>query len=84
MSAPPHIVVIIADQLRRDALGCYGNRMVDTAAIDSLARRGTRFDHCYATQPVCAPARASILTGLYPQRHGVITNGNYHAPLPSV
>ena len=75
MSAPPHIVVIIADQLRRDALGCYGNRMVDTAAIDSLARRGTRFDHCYATQPVCAPARASILTGLYPQRHGVTTNG---------
>jgi arylsulfatase len=75
MSGPPNIIVIIADQLRRDALGCFGNTMVDTAAIDSLARRGTRFDNCYATQPVCAPARASILTGLYPQRHGVITNG---------
>lgn len=75
MKGPPHIVVIIADQLRRDALGCYGNSMVDTSAIDSLARRGVRFDNCYTTQPVCAPARASILTGLYPQQHGVITNG---------
>ena len=52
-----------------------GTAIVDTPAIDSLARRGIRFDNCYATQPVCAPARASILTGLYPQRHGVITNG---------
>jgi arylsulfatase A-like enzyme len=75
MSRSPHIVVFIADQLRRDALGCYGNTVVDTPAIDSLAVRGTRFDNCYVTQPVCAPARASILTGLYPQHHGVTTNG---------
>ena len=62
---PPNVLVILADQLRRDALGTYGDPNIATPAIDALARRGVRFQHACATSPICVPFRFSFMTGLH-------------------
>lgn len=64
-----NVLIIFSDQLRADALGCYGNRAVDTPALDGLAAAGTVYDSAYTPCPVCVPARSSLITGLEPQ-HG--------------
>lgn len=69
-----NIVLIMTDQLRKDALGCYGNTICKTPNIDKLCKSGRRFDNTYTVAPVCSPARASMMTGLYPHRHGVMLN----------
>lgn len=66
---PGNILIIFSDQMRSDSLGCYGNRLVDTPAIDRLATAGAVFDSAYTPSPVCVPARSSFITGLEPQ-HG--------------
>ena len=71
----PNILFITADQLRADALGCYGNPVIDTPNIDALAAGGVRFARMFAAYPVCAPNRASIVTGRYPSVHRLRTNG---------
>lgn len=68
---PPNIVLVLFDWARRDAVGAYGEKPVITPNIDRLARRGVRFDNAYTTATLCSPARASLLTGLYPHAHGV-------------
>ena len=70
----PNIVLFLTDQLRRDALGCYGNEICQTPNLDQLAEEGVRFDQAYTTSPVCSPARASLMSGLYPHNHGVMLN----------
>ena len=70
----PNIILFMTDQLRQDALGCYGNRICQTPNLDRLAAEGATFDSAYTTSPVCSPARASLLTGLYPHNHGVMIN----------
>ncbi len=74
MSGRPNIVLFLVDQLRRDALGCYGNTICRTPNLDRLAAEGVLFDHAFTTSPVCSPARASLLSGLYPHNHGVMIN----------
>lgn len=59
----PNIVFITTDQMRDDFMGCAGNEVVQTIAMDHLARRGIRFEKAFSGQPVCIPARASIMTG---------------------
>lgn len=66
MAEQPNIIMILCDELRADALSCYGNPIVQTPNIDRLAAAGTRFSQCFVTQPTCTPSRASILTGCYP------------------
>ena len=61
----PNIVLILADDLGYGDLGCYGQRLFDTPNIDRLAADGMRFTQHYAGAPVCAPARACLLTGLH-------------------
>ena len=68
---PPNIVLILFDWARRDAVGAYGEKPVITPNIDRLARQGVRFDNAYTTAVLCSPARASLITGLYPHAHGV-------------
>ena len=70
----PNIILFMTDQLRQDALGCYGNEICRTPNLDRLAGAGTVFDSAYTTSPVCSPARASLLSGLYPHNHGVLLN----------
>ena len=70
----PNILLITWDELRRDALSFYGNRVVSTPNIDALAASGTVYDNCYTPSPLCLPARSSILTGLYPHNSKAYSN----------
>lgn len=58
-----NVIWIIADTLRRDHLGCYGNREIHTPSLDALACRSVRFDHHYIASFPTMPARADYLTG---------------------
>jgi arylsulfatase A-like enzyme len=61
----PNIVLIVADDLGRGDLGAYGQRFIRTPNLDRMAREGLRFTDAYAPSPVCAPSRASFMTGLH-------------------
>jgi arylsulfatase A-like enzyme len=70
----PHIILITCDELRADALSCYGNRVISTPSLDALAARGTRFQRAYTNSPWCLPSRCSLATGLFPHRNGSYSN----------
>jgi N-acetylglucosamine-6-sulfatase len=70
----PNIIVIVIDDLRWDELGVAGHPYLETPHIDELARQGAWFTHAFHAVPLCSPNRASILTGQYPSRHGIIDN----------
>jgi choline-sulfatase len=75
----PNLLSILTDDQGYWALGCYGNEEIRTPNLDRLARTGIRFDDFFCASPVCSPARASILTGRIPSRHGIhdwIRKGN--------
>ncbi|KAB7623321.1 sulfatase [Alkalilimnicola sp. S0819] len=80
MSAQPNFILFMTDQQRADHLGCYGNTVLRTPHIDSLAASGTRYNRSYVTNPVCMPNRSSLMTGRMPTAHGVRANG---IPLPT-
>lgn len=65
----PNILIFMPDQLRADAVGCYGG-FAKTPNIDALAARGTRFTQAFAQNSVCSPSRVSIFTGWYPHVRG--------------
>ncbi|UCC76171.1 MAG: sulfatase-like hydrolase/transferase [Anaerolineales bacterium] len=69
------ILWICTDQQRWDTLGCYGNEYVRTPNLDRLAESGVVFDQCYCQNPVCAPSRASFLTGRYSRTTRCRQNG---------
>jgi len=75
MSQAPNFLFIITDQQRADHLGCYGNPIVRTPHIDSLARAGFRAERFHVATPICMPNRASLMTGRMPSVHGVRHNG---------
>ncbi|MCF6332218.1 MAG: sulfatase [Draconibacterium sp.] len=68
----PNIVFILADDLGWADLPCYGNTFNEAPNLDKLANSGIRFMNAYAACPVCSPTRASIQSGQYPARVGVI------------
>ena len=63
-------VLFLPDQLRADALACYGNPVTTTPHFDRLATEGVRFDQCHTQAVLCTPARCSLLTGWYPHVNG--------------
>lgn len=65
----PNILLIMLDDVGREALGCYGGESYPTPNIDKLAAEGMRFEHVYSA-PVCHPSRVCLLTGQYPFRLG--------------
>lgn len=71
-SQKPNVVLIISDQHKLEATGAYGSDLAITPNIDALAKTGVIFNHCYTPAPVCAPARASLITGMYPYANGAI------------
>ena len=71
----PHIILIMADQHRGDALGCMGNPVVISPNIDKLSEEGTLFCNGYSSTPSSTPARAGLLTGMSPWRHGMLGYG---------
>jgi arylsulfatase A-like enzyme len=74
--SPPNIVFIMADDHAAQAIGCYGSRLNQTSHIDRIAREGVRFDNCFCTNGICAPSRATILTGKYSHLNGVRDNAH--------
>ncbi|MGE4338341.1 MAG: choline-sulfatase [Pigmentiphaga sp.] len=76
MSRSPNIVLIMADQLTAGALRAYGNPVCRTPHLDRLAARGSVFTQAYCNFPVCAPSRASLLTGQLASRLGVYDNAS--------
>src|ERR671918_619285 len=70
----PNLVVILVDDLRFDETGASGHPYMKTPHIDRIAREGARFVNAFHTTPLCSPNRASILTGQYASRHGIIDN----------
>ena len=69
----PDIVLILTDDHAAHAVGAYGSVVNTTPRIDEIADAGWRLDHCYATNALCTPSRASILTGTYSHVNGVTT-----------
>ena len=65
MPDSPNVLLILVDQLSAESLGLYGNPVLETPALESLADRGVLFEHPYCNYPACAPSRASMLTGRY-------------------
>lgn len=64
----PNVLFISVDDMRPQ-LGCYGYDLMVTPNMDALAASGTRFDRAFCNLPVCGPSRASVMTGLRPNRH---------------
>lgn len=71
----PNLLFIITDQQRFDALSIAGNQVLQTPNLDRLAKQGAWFKNAYTQCAVCAPARATILTGCTVENHGILTNG---------
>ncbi|MEM8768371.1 MAG: sulfatase-like hydrolase/transferase, partial [Pseudomonadota bacterium] len=70
----PNILFVFADQHRHDALGCAGNKQIETPNIDALAASGVRFENAWCQSPICQPSRAALITGRYPHELGVMRN----------
>lgn len=71
----PDVILITIDTLRADHVGCYGDKDVQTPALDGLAEEGLRFTNAFTPSPITNTSHTSILTGLYPSSHGVTDFG---------
>lgn len=71
---PANLLIFMADQHSRKALGCYGHPLVRTPNLDALAERGARFANAYTNSPLCVPARACFATGRYVHQTGYWDN----------
>ena len=69
--SPENVFLISLDQLQADRLHCYGNPRGTSPNIDRLAEQGVRFSHYFTVAPWTAPSYSSVMTSLYPSRHGV-------------
>ncbi|MDN5852667.1 MAG: sulfatase-like hydrolase/transferase, partial [Actinomycetia bacterium] len=69
----PNIVFILTDDHAAHSISAYGSVVNTTPRIDEIAENGVRFDNCFATNSLCAPSRASLLTGTYSHVNGVST-----------
>lgn len=73
--ARSNVLFFITDDQAQSALSCYGNSILKTPHMDRIGEEGVRFNQAFVTNSLCAPSRASFLTGLYSHSHGVTTNG---------
>lgn len=73
-SVQPNVLIILADDLGYGDLSCYGQKEYETPNIDKLANEGIKFTDFYVPTPYCAPSRATLLTGRFPLKHGLIRN----------
>lgn len=75
----PNLLFLWTDEQRADTLAPYGNHRFKVPVLNKLAAGSIVFDRCYDTQPVCTPARSSVMTGLWPHTTGCVHN---NIPLP--
>ncbi len=71
-----NILLVTLDTTRADRLGCYGYEKASTAALDSLAAGGARFEHAVSSIPLTLPSHATLFSGLYPPEHGLHFNSS--------
>lgn len=79
----PNVLLVITDQQHAGMLSCAGNPWLKTPALDRLAASGIRFERAYSANPVCIPARVSMMTGHYPSRFGMRSNAQGREQLPA-
>ncbi len=83
----PNLIFILSDDMAQGDLGCYGQKLIQTPNLDRLAREGTRYTQAYCGTSVCAPSRASLITGLHSGHCPVRGNWEIHPegqlPLPA-
>ncbi len=85
MSEKLNVLFLITDAQRADHLGCTGNLIIKTPNLDRLANEGIRFTNHFCTNPICMPNRATLATGVYPNVHGVRSNGiNLRLTIPTI
>jgi arylsulfatase A len=78
-----NVILIVADDLGVNDVGCYNNKFIETPNIDALAKEGIQFKNAYAAAPLCSPTRASIITGCNPTRINLTEHlHGYAAPGP--
>ena len=77
-TAPPNILIFLADDVDWRDLGCYGNETIQTPVLDELATEGVLYWNAFLTTPQCSPSRISVLTGKYPHATGA---EDLHMPL---
>ncbi|WP_460306341.1 arylsulfatase [Actinocorallia aurea] len=82
VAGKPNFVIINADDLGWGQLGAYGQTKIQTPRLDQMANEGLRFTDAYAPAPVCAPSRASMLTGLHAGHNPVRRNPPKEGELP--
>lgn len=70
----PNILFIFSDQHAQAVAGCYGDKVVRTPNIDTLAAEGVRFNNAYCPSPICVPSRMSMLTARWPHKQECWTN----------
>ena len=70
----PNIIILMPDQMRADCIGASGNSFIKTPNIDKIAEEGILFENCFTVSPLCMPARASFISGLYPHNHKIWEN----------
>ena len=70
----PNMVIIISDDHAFQAISAYGNKLVQTPAIDRIANEGMLFKKAYVTNSICGPSRATIITGKYSHKNGFKDN----------
>ena len=80
----PNVLFVLTDDQRADAIGLGGSKYLKTPNIDRLGKEGVYFKNAFCTTSLCSPSRASILSGLYAHKHGVVNNfTEYPASLKS-
>ncbi len=77
-SSRPNVILIVADDMGYGDFGRFGDGSVRTPSLDRLSNEGVCFRQHYSASPICAPARAALLTGRYPHRTGAITQHEIH------
>ncbi len=75
-----NIILVVADDLGRNDLGCYGNTFIETPNLNALAKEGIKCTNGYAAAPLCSPSRASIITGNNPTRINLTEHLHGYAP----
>ncbi len=71
---PPNMIVMMTDDQRGDYMGNAGHPFIKTPNMDRIAREGVRFKNMFVTNSLCAPSRATLMTGLYSHANGVLDN----------
>ena len=83
IQAPYNVLFIAVDDLRTE-LNCYGAEHIKSPNIDRLANSGVRFTNAHVQQAICMASRASIMTGVRPEKHGIYTGESVEELMPGI